>query len=150
LSPSRSAASRAISETCSRRSPGSIASASRPGVDLFELGRRGAADAGARRAQLEDLLERLDRLGVVAEPVDPQRRHAPVDRRALGDRPRPRLGFALEHPDQIVPPRQRLVLVGEGVERLGVVGIEREDRVVGVDHHDVELELVAVDLDHAL
>jgi hypothetical protein len=52
--------------------------------------------------------------------------------------------------DQIRPALHRLVLRGQRVGGFEVVGLDREDLVVGVDDHHIELQTIAIDLDHLL
>ena len=116
-----------------------------PAVDVLQAGDGGPV-AGV---EIEQLLERPDRLGIVAEPLDPQRGHLPEDLDLLLRRDAGKLGLAREDRDEIVPAAAVLVALGQRIDRLAVVRVEREDRVVGVDRHDVagHLDVIAIDGD---
>ena len=60
------------------------------------------------------------------------------------------VGLAREHGDQIVPTPERLVGLGQLVGGLTILRIELQDRVVGAEHHRIELELVAIDREQVL
>ena len=113
------------------------------GVDVLELTERLTVPGIA----LDHQLERARRLVVVREAVDPELRHAHVERDLLG-RIRRRLRLAREHLDEVVPAPHLLVRRRERVERFGVVRRELDDRVPAVDHHHVEAEVIAVDRHH--
>ena len=112
-------------------------------VDVLQLRQR----RGIAGVELEQALERTDRLGVVAEALDPQLGGLAQDRGARRHRQARQLGLAREHADQVLPPPHRAVLRGEFVDRARILGIEPQDRVVGVEHHRIEPQLVGVDRD---
>ena len=56
--------------------------------------------------------------------------------------------FFCSDADEIRPALHVLVLRRQRVERAPVAGLQREDGVVGVDHHHVELQPRLVDVDH--
>ena len=112
-------------------------------VDLTQ----GAARLGVSRVRLQDLFQRGDGVVVVAELLDPQVGDAVVEPnpgRGVGGG----LGLAHQHAGQIAPARLRLVALGQRGERLPVIRPQGQDRRVGVDHHGLELQAVAVDGDH--
>jgi hypothetical protein len=112
-------------------------------VHLLEVGER----LGVGGLELEDGLEGLDRLGLVGELLQVEVGHLEVERDLLlGGLDHRRL-LAQER-DQLRPAGHGLVLAGQRVDGLQVVGLDGEDLVEGVDHHHVELEAVAVELDH--
>src|SRR6185312_2561668 len=102
---------------------------------------------GIGRIDRVQLLERLDRLVVVRELVDPQPGDA-LEEARLVFRIRRHVDGALQDADEIVPPAHRLVLRRQRRQRIRVIRLELEDVVVRVDDHDVEVQLVAVDRDH--
>ena len=112
-------------------------------VDVLEARDR----VGIGRRELEDALERLDRVREVAEPLGPQVRDLAQQHDALAVGQVRRLGLARQQRDHVVPPAERAVLAGQLVGGAPVVRIDLEDRVVGVEHHHVEPQLVAIDLD---
>ena len=99
--------------------------------------------------QLEDRLVGLDRLGLVRELLEKQVR----DRRCsaifssadLDDR-----RLLAQQRDQIRPALHRLVLRGQRVGGVEVVGLDGEDLVERVDDHHIQLQTIAIDLDHLL
>ena len=103
-----------------------------------------------RRSKLEDRLKVRDRLVGVGELLRPERRHATLKRdEALVIPERTRgIGAALQNADQVVPTRALFEPRLQSVERLGVIRIDLQHLVVGVDHHDVQAQTVPVDLDH--
>ncbi len=112
-------------------------------IDLLELRERVRVADG----QLEDALERAHRVREVAEPLRPQVRDLAQDHDALFVGHIRCLRLLGQHGDQVVPPAERPELRRELVGGSLVVRIDLEDRVVGVDHHHVELQPVAIDLD---
>ena len=95
---------------------------------------------------LEDLLEAGHRVLVLAELLGPQRGDAPVQRQALR-RLGGRLGLAREDLDEVGPAPLRLVARRQRRQRRRVVGLERDDAQVGVDHHDVQVQAISIDRD---
>ncbi len=156
-SPSRSAASLAISPSFApllvRRlqplaAPCAPSRAARATSDACRrcraACRRCRRRAGSMRVQL---FERLDRLVVVGELLDPQPGDTPQKTR-LFRRVGRDVDGALQDADEIVPATERLVLARQRRQRVAMVRLQRQDMVEGVDDHDVEVELVAVDRDH--
>ena len=97
--------------------------------------------------ELERGLEGLDRFGLVGELLQIKVCHPQVQTHlveGVGDDGR----LLAEDRDQLGPAAHRLVLASQRVDRLQVVRLDGEDLVEGVDHHDVELEAIAVHLDH--
>ena len=112
------------------------------GVQILEPG--GGLAVG--RIGLEDLLEAGHRVLVLAELVGPQRRDPPVQRHA-GRRIGGHLRLAGQDLHQIGVAPLGLVARGQRAQRGGVIGLERQDVEVGVDHHHLEVQSVAVDGD---
>ena len=92
-------------------------------------------------------LERLDRLGLVRELLEEQVGDAQVQRDLLG-RVLDHRRLLAQQRDQVRPALHGLVLRGQRVGRLEVVRLDVQDLVEGVDHHHVELQPLAIDLDH--
>ena len=113
-------------------------------VDVLELLDR----AAVATVELEHLLERLGRLVEVGEAVDPQLRDAHVDRDPV--LLVHRVDATVEHVDEVVPATHRLVRARERVERLRVIGCDRQELVVRIDDHHIETQLVSVDGDELL
>jgi hypothetical protein len=112
------------------------------GVKLLEP----LAGLGVRRIRFQDLLEAGDRVVVLAQLLRPEGGDAPVQRqplRGIGGR----VGLAGEDLDEVAPAPLRLVAAGQRRQRRRVVRLERHDAEVGVDHHDVQVQAVAVDGD---
>ena len=115
-------------------------------IDLFEARERIRALDG-RRCDLDDPLERPDRVREVPEALRPQVRDFAQERHALAVAEVRHLALACQHRDQIVPAAEDAELPRELGVRALVLGIELQDRVEGVDHHHVELQAIAIDLD---
>ena len=101
------------------------------------------------RIQLQDRLVGLDRLRLVGELLEEQIGDPRVQRDLVFGRLDDR-GLLAQQRDQVRPALHRLVLRGELVGRVEVVGLDVEDLVVRVDDHHIELQTIAIDLDHLL
>jgi len=112
-------------------------------VHLLEEGQR----LGVPPINLENRLERLDGLGLVGELFQVQVRHPQVQcdlRRGRADDGR----LLAQHRNQLRPAWDDLVLGRQRIHHLDVAGLKGQDPVVGLDHHDIEFEPIAVQLDH--